>query len=227
MRKKLSVCFLLCFVFLAATLTAQGPQSTLPPQVVQPGLSATQRTIDENERTALLVMDVQPGILDRLQNKDEYLAKVTAAVEAAHKKQIPVVYVVVGFRPGMPEASDRNKSFGSALKEIASSMINPHPAITPRGDDIVVVKRRVSAFSGSDLEVILRAQNIRNLVLAGIATSGVVLSTIREAADKDYRLTVLSDLCADFDPEVHSVLISKVFPRQATVMTGEEWARRP
>ncbi|VVB94389.1 Peroxyureidoacrylate/ureidoacrylate amidohydrolase RutB [uncultured archaeon] len=95
---------------------------------------------------------------------------------------------------------------------MASSMINPHPAITPEGDDVVVVKRRVSAFSGSDLEIILRAKNIRHLVLAGIATSGVVLSTIREAADKDFQLTVLSDLCADTDPEVHSVLINKVFP---------------
>ncbi len=170
-------------------------------------------------------MDVQPGILDRQQGKDEYLAKVTAAVGAAHKKQIPVVYVVVGFRPGAPEASGRNRSFGGASKEMPSSMINPHPAITPEGDDIVVVKRRVSAFSGSDLEIVLRAKNIRHLVLAGISTSGVVLSTVREAADKDYQLTVLSDLCADSDPEVHSVLINKVFPRQAAVMTGEEWAR--
>jgi hypothetical protein len=74
-------------------------------------------------------MDVQPGIIDRQQNKDEYLAKVTATVDVAHKKQIHVMYVVVGFRPGVPEASDRNKSFGGALKEMASGMINPHPAI--------------------------------------------------------------------------------------------------
>jgi nicotinamidase-related amidase len=179
----------------------------------------------EAEKTALLIMDVQPGVLDRLQNKDEYLAKVTAAVDAAHQKQIPVVYVVVGFRPGMPEASDRNKSFGGALKELASKMINPHPALTPEGEDIVVVKRRVSAFSGSDLEVILRAKHIRHLVLAGIATSGVVLSTVREAADKDYQLTVLSDLCADLDAEVQSILVNKVFPRQAAVITSEQWIK--
>jgi nicotinamidase-related amidase len=60
-------------------------------------------------------------------------------------------------------------------------------------------------------------------VLTGIATSGVVLSTTREAADKDYQLTILSDLCADFDAEVHAVLLKKVFPRQATVKTSEEW----
>jgi nicotinamidase-related amidase len=87
----------------------------------------------------------------------------------------------------------------------------------------VVVKRRVSAFSGSDLEIILRAKNIHHLLLTGIATSGVVLSTLREAADKDYQLTVLSDLCADFDAQVHSVLTEKVFPRQATIITSEQW----
>jgi nicotinamidase-related amidase len=71
--------------------------------------------------------------------------------------------------------------------------------------------------------VLLRANDIRHLVLCGIATSGVVLSTLREAADKDYALTVLSDLCADRDPEVHRVLLEKVFPRQATVVTAGQW----
>jgi len=173
---------------------------------------------NEHTQAALLVMDVQPGILDRVSDKDEYLAKVAAAIDVAHSKGIPVIHVVVGFRPGAPEAV-------GAMKERAPMLTDPRPAITPGENDIVVVKRRVSAFSGSDLEVVLRAQGIRHLVLAGIATSGVVLSTVREAADKDYRLTVLSDLCADLDPEVHSVLIDKIFPRQAAVMTAEEWGR--
>jgi nicotinamidase-related amidase len=63
-----------------------------------------------------------------------------------------------------------------------------HDALEPRPDEPVVVKRRVSAFSGSDLDVLLRAAGADTLVLAGIATSGVVLSTLRQAADLDYRL---------------------------------------
>jgi nicotinamidase-related amidase len=82
----------------------------------------------------------------------------------------------------------------------------------------------VSSFAGSDLDVILRARGIDKLILTGIATSGVVLSTLREAADKDYRLVVLSDACLDADPEVHRVLVEKVFPRQADVLTVSEWA---
>jgi nicotinamidase-related amidase len=78
----------------------------------------------------------------------------------------------------------------------------------------------VSAFTGSDLDVLLRAAGGERIVLAGIATSGVVLSTVRQVADLNYRITVLSDACADADPEVHRVLMEKVFPRQT-------WRTRP
>ena len=64
---------------------------------------------------------------------------------------------------------------------------------------------------------------IQHLILTGIATSGVVLSTVREAADKDYCITVLADCCADADEEVHRVLTTKVFPRQTDVLALEDW----
>jgi nicotinamidase-related amidase len=76
------------------------------------------------------------------------------------------------------------------------------------------------------LEVVLRAQGIQHIILSGVSTSGVVLSTLREAADKDYRITVLSDCCTDGDIEVHNVLINKVFPRQAAVFTLDEWCKQ-
>jgi nicotinamidase-related amidase len=57
----------------------------------------------------------------------------------------------------------------------------------------------------------------------GIATSGVVLSTVRWAADADYEITVLSDCCANADEEVHRVLTQKIFPRQATVVAPADW----
>ncbi len=81
----------------------------------------------------------------------------------------------------------------------------------------------MSAFACSDLDVLLRGLGADGLVLAGISTGGVVLSTLRQAADLDHRLTVLADACADLDEEVHRVLTGKVFPRQAAVTTTEEW----
>jgi len=93
----------------------------------------------------------------------------------------------------------------------------------PLPGEVVVMKRRTSAFAGSDLAEVLRGGRIDTLVLTGIATSGVVLSTLRQAADLDYGLVVLADACADGDPEVHRALTTKVFPRQAEVSTVDEW----
>jgi nicotinamidase-related amidase len=179
---------------------------------------------DQAHRSALLVMDVQPGILDRIPDPAAYVARVTHAVRAARDHAVPVIHVVIGFRPGMPEVSARNLAFSGAKQQRPAFLSDPRPAITPEGSDVVVTKRRVSAFTGSDLEVVLRAGEIDHLVLCGIATSGVVLSTLREAADKDYRCTVLADLCADTDAEVHAVLTGKVFPRQASVINAADWA---
>ena len=60
--------------------------------------------------------------------------------------------------------------------------------------------------------------------MAGLSTSGVVLSTVRDGADRDYRLIVLADACADPGPGVHEFLTGKVFPRQARVIRTEELA---
>jgi isochorismate hydrolase len=64
-----------------------------------------------------------------------------------------------------------------------------------------VVKHRVSPFVGTDLETLLRANGIDTLVLAGVHTSGVVLSTVCHAVDLNYRLVVVRDCCADPDAE--------------------------
>jgi nicotinamidase-related amidase len=179
------------------------------------------------QNTALLVMDMQAGIVAMLPDSVAILGNVAKAIAHARERKIPVIYVAVGFRQGGPEISMNNKGFAASKERFGTvdmaEFMKIHPDLTPQADEVSVVKRRVSAFTGSDLEVILRAYCIQHLVLTGIATSGVVLSTLREAADKDYRLTVLADCCADSDEEVHRVLTTKVFPRQADVLTVEEW----
>lgn len=179
--------------------------------------------------TALLVMDVQPVILGMLGEQAPAFAEITKkAIAAARKASIPVIYVVVGFREGFPEITDRtlNASFSRVKHSGMTGLVNPgpDPSLGALPEEMVVTKRRVSAFAGSDLEVILRGHRIEHIVLTGIATSGVVLSTLREAADMDYRISVLSDACADRDSEVHKVLTGKVFPNQAEVLTVAEWA---
>ena len=173
-------------------------------------------------RTALLIMDVQPGILALYPDATEtFLTRLDKLAGAARAAGVKVIYVVVSFRPGHPEISPRNLGF-SRVKE-SDRLVDQrvHARVAPQPGDVVVVKRRVSAFSGSDLKIVLRSHDVQHLILSGIATSGVVLSTLRQAADADYRLTVLADCCLDADAEVHDVLINKIFPRQATVTTAD------
>jgi nicotinamidase-related amidase len=177
--------------------------------------------------TALLVMDLQRGIVERLGDA-AVLDRAAAAIAAARASDIPVISVRVAFRDGYPEVAADNKRF-AALREAggmaeADAATAIHPAVAPHEGETVVVKRRVSAFAGSDLDVVLRAGGYRHLVLCGISTSGVVLSTLRQASDLDYGLTVLRDACADRDAEVHRVLTEKVFPTQAEVVDVAAWA---
>ncbi|MBM7651066.1 cysteine hydrolase family protein [Neobacillus cucumis] len=180
-----------------------------------------------SENAALLVMDLQNGIVSRYEDKQDVLLLFQKAVEAARQNNIPVIFVRVAFSEGYPENNSRNRMF-SALSHLGGmTVIDPgtqiHESLKPQPNEPVVTKFRVSAFAGSNLEVILRSKQIDTLILSGIATSGVVLSTVREAADKDYAITVLSDACLDADPEVHRVLTEKVFPRQADVLTVADW----
>jgi nicotinamidase-related amidase len=190
-------------------------------------LIAPEFTIN-SARTAVLIMDYQNEIISMLPENVQVLLldRASNLLKKARQVHLPIVYVVVRFRDGYPEINLHNKLF-SSLKESGrlregTSGSEIHHTVAPQPEDIVVTKRRVGAFSTTDLETILRAKNINTLVLFGISTSGVVLSTIRWAADMDYSLVVVSDACADRDAEVNRVLMDKVFPLQATVVTTRE-----
>lgn len=178
-------------------------------------------------KTALLVMDLQNGIIERLPSVTAHLPHYASTIAAARSASVPVIYVKLGFRQNHPDVSPRNKMFervkpfGGFLE--GSDSVAVHHAIAPAEGDITVTKRRVSAFAGSDLELVLRSLGVEKLVLAGLSTSGVVLSTVRQASDLDYGVTVLSDLCFDGDEEVHKILVERIFPKQADVTTADEW----
>jgi nicotinamidase-related amidase len=196
----------------------------------------TTQLIIDPARSAVLSMDLQTGIVsiyakdqEGAKDRESLTARAASVLKRARSLGICVIHVQVGFRPNLPEIGTRNPLF-SAIKsspqrrqlfEGAAGAI--HPAVAPEGDDIIVTKHRVSAFTGTDLEMILRAKDIDTLVLFGIATSGVVLSTALDAADADYRVIIIKDCCADLEPEVQACLVEKIFPRQASVMSASEF----
>jgi nicotinamidase-related amidase len=97
-----------------------------------------------------------------------------------------------------------------------------HPAMEARPDEPVVAKSRISAFEGTDLKVLLRSKDIDTLVLFGIITSGVVLSTALEAMDQDYRVLIVRDACVDSDPELHACLLDRLLAKRTDVVTTSQ-----
>lgn len=181
-------------------------------------------------RTAVLSMDMQNGIVGiYAASAPDLVGRCADVLKAARRCGMKVIHVRVGFRPGLPEVSERNALFGAIKSSDRHQQLfqgnggDIHSALGPEENDIVVTKHRVSAFTGTDLAMILRAQEIDTLVLFGIATSGVVLSTLLEASDADYRLIVLKDCCIDMDTDLHTCLVDKVFPRRATVVMAQEF----
>lgn len=183
----------------------------------------------EQDRTAVIAMDFQNQIIEMAPMMQERgsLAKVRRVLDAARGAGVKVGYVVVRFRPGYPEVSDRNMRF-KANKEAGRLQEGTPGAeipadLSPRSDEPVFVKKRVGPFTTTDIDTWLRANNVTKLVLMGIATSGVVLSTVRHASDLDFELIVLEDCCGDRDPEAHTCLIERIFPSQATIASADDF----
>ena len=177
---------------------------------------------------AMLSMDLQSGIVSIYTRDTGLVTRAGALLQKGREAGLTIVHVKVGFRPGLPEVHRRNMLL-AALKDspahqqlFAGEPGSIHSAVAPHEGDLVITKSRVNAFTGTDLELLLRANDIDTLVLFGIATSGVVLSTTLAAADADYRVFVVKDCCADLDEAVHACLLEKVLSRCAIVLSAEE-----
>jgi nicotinamidase-related amidase len=170
-------------------------------------MTQSRLTLDA-KRTAVIAMDFQVGIVGSVaRDPDGTVERAVSVLAAARAAGIAVLFV-----------QHRGGRFETESPEAAWL-----PALSPRSDEMLLVKRKAGAFSTTALDVTLREQGRDTLVLMGVATSGCVLSTVRWGADLNYQLVVVKDACDDADEEVHRVLTEKLFPRQATVVTTAEF----
>lgn len=179
--------------------------------------------------TALLVMDFQVGLLARLPDPDTLVNRVGATVSEARAHGSHVGWVRVAFTDAdfdaIPAHSVMARQAAPGQREAFHAdapTSSIHPRLEPRPEDVTVRKTRMGAFTTTDLDQQLRRRGVDTLLLAGFSTSGVVLSTVREGLDRDYRILVLADACADPDPETHAFLLETLFPRHATVLGSED-----
>ncbi|MFG2479582.1 cysteine hydrolase family protein [Streptomyces fagopyri] len=175
------------------------------------------------ERTALLAMDFQNGIVPLAPDSDALVERVRGAIADVRAAGGTIGYVRVAFtEDDWTRVPETNKAFTAVA---AAKMLHHEDSatriderITPEDGDIVVRKIRFGSGSTTDLHQQLSDRGIDTLVLTGISTSGVVLSTLIDAADRDYRVVVLADGVADPDPETHRVLLDNVFPTRAHIL---------
>ena len=130
-----------------------------------------------------------------------------AALEGARAAGIPVIYVVHRGGPFAEYSPD----------------VELHECVAPSEGERIITKTKPGPFSTTALDVNLREMGRDNLIVMGVATSGCVLSCVRWAVDVNYRFTVVADACSDGDPEVHRVLTVKVYPRQGTVISTDDF----
>jgi len=214
--------------YLATSVSsAQGRNDgvTVSSRPVQATGAATPVPAIDTSNAALLVMDYQLAWIATLSDSDALLDRAAQAIAIARTHGVPVAYCRVAFTSADYAAVPQGNLIFTQLASKPGALDEDAPEmaiddrVAPEPGDKVVRKTRVGVFARTDLDEWLRSSGIDTLILAGISTSGVVLSTVCDGADRDYRLIVLADACADIDPEIQDVLMTKVFPQRAHVVT--------
>lgn len=174
-------------------------------------------------RTALLVMHYQTDIMELFPSVAPALLNNTRQLcDAARRAGVSVYFAKIHFSPGYPEVSPLNKN-GQGIKQLGRFV---HDRISPelgrREDEPIIIAHRASVFFGTDLQVRLSAKGIDTLIMVGVASTGVMLSSIAHASDADYRLLTVQDCCYDPDPIVHEHLFATAFASRTTALSLDE-----
>jgi biuret amidohydrolase len=201
--------------------------------------------------SALLVIDMQVGgtskagaIADAghdLSMLPRVRERCGAAIEGARRSGVPVVHVRVANLPGQassPAAWLHSMRMIGREKEIDLSQLSIEgtPAVefcaecTPVDGELVITKRRPSAFFGTDLAMLLRARGVESVAVVGVSTGGCVEATLRDATHNDFYGVLLDDAVGAYDVEVHEAALTVMRKRHAFCTVDEAiaaWSATP
>ena len=172
------------------------------------------------EQTALVVMHYQTDIMRLFPSvAPALLANTRKLCDAARAKGVGVYFAKIHFSPGYPEVSPLNRS-GQGIKQLGLFVDDEiAPELGQRATEPLIIAHRASVFFGTDLQARLSAQGMDTLIMVGIASTGVVLSSVAYASDADFRLFTVKDCCYDPDQVVHDHLFSTAFDSRTTVLS--------
>jgi biuret amidohydrolase len=179
------------------------------------------------KRTALLLLDyqnynvhpdgywaqAQPGYADRAAPA---VARTAAVLAAARRAAITVVHVQNAWREGHPDVNPHTPWQADAKAAGRSTEgtwgIEFVDALTPAQGELVVRKRAVSGFAGTELDRLLRIHDLSTLVIAGIVTNFAAEGAARDASDRGFRVIVLTDCCESVTDEMHQFAVTQILP---------------
>jgi gluconolactonase len=188
----------------------------------------------EVERSAFIALDFQnyglhpDGYWGKqgwpVQDAAPAVAATARVLAAARAKGLRVIHVGAAWRPGSPDMNMSIPAFAAGPDRSvegtwSAAFFDP---VAPAPGELVVWKRSIGAFAGTELDRLLRLLDVRTLVLAGIVTNFSVEGTAREAADRGYRVIVLEDCCHSM-PDMHAFAVEKILPVFCTVSTSKEF----
>ena len=169
---------------------------------------------------ALIVVDLQKGVTARAEMKP-ILDNSVALAAAFRERGFPVALVTV--EGGAPGRTDAHQSAGGqSSRQRPADWAELSPELEHESADIRIAKRRWGAFTGTDLDAILRERGVTQVIVTGVATSIGVESTARTAHELGYHVVIATDAVADVTPEAHANSIDRIFPRMSETATTAE-----
>ena len=198
------------------------------------------------QKTALLVIDMQHGFVDKgasleIPKARDITPNIQSLVAAFRDAGMPVIFTEFVYADNVPclrgdpfgiehLASEGSPGFGSK----SSNCLVGHnagtgvesadtiPALQPKPEELVIRGHTYDKFYGTPLDLALRSQDISHLFLTGITTDVCVNSTLIAATQRNYRVTVITDACASPWPELHEACFKIWQPKFARLKTTPE-----
>ena len=170
-------------------------------------------------KSALIIIDLQNGIaaLPSAHSVEDVVRRSAQLADAFRARELPVVLVNVAGRP-----AGRTQKQAPPLDDVPDGWTDLLPALHAQPSDLRITKHTRGAFTHTGLEERLGDLGVTQVVLTGIATSVGVESTARDAHERGFHVTVVSDALTDGDLAAHEHSLQHVFPTIGEVGTSDE-----
>jgi nicotinamidase-related amidase len=176
------------------------------------------------KRPALVVIDMLRDFLDDWEpgRRKKLVGAVNELVDIARNSSVPVIWIRQEFEPDLSDAfaEMRSKGIRTVIRGTPGCEILSELDVAP--SDAVIVKKRYSAFFGTDLDETLARLVLDTLILAGINTHACIRTTVIDAYQRDWPVVLAKDCVGSYDEEHHEISLRYMKDKIAAVMSNGE-----